>query len=1056
MKLASLAALVLLCRLAAVAQRQTVPDAVLEDFSNIVTVQDTGFDDFSGNMGLVNKDNKPYGSWTFGRSTGRPAVTFRWDFAGQADQAANAGAFFSLFGLTDTKVTYDRRTVVTERFNEHSLNLDRVDGALAEPGGDRKYLSLGISVLYQGSQPLDLRLELKDVNGGGRFTRKHLIPSAQRQSLQWDFRGSFAGMSVDLDLKQAKVFSFVVERSNQADGIRNPDTGLLVVDRIWFVPDRAEAEPASDADLLDLSGRRSCQYFLDWSSRKSASLGIPQDRSTFADLLTTGGIGFALPCYAIAAERGWISRPDAAARTLAVVRLVADSRLFCADPVGCIGYRGWLYHFLGPDGRRKQNFDFPETPAREDRNTVEVSAIDTRLALMGALTAQSYFGQDTSDERDIRTLAQQFYDNVDWNFMLDPASRRFFLGWKPTEDRDDSQAAFLYPDRENKGQYSGTAKTPTVLDYYTDEGFLVTLLALGSQKQTVGADVHCAWSRQRDDSGLVRTWPGSLFTYFFARAFLATEQFALRPCPDEPAVDWLANSRRAFLAAIQAMAAGAWGISAAEGPTDEYHAYGLPALALDPKPQGDGTVTYYAMLSAAGFGDDLRARTVEALRAGWGRGHWHHRFALPDTFHEDALQAFPAAIPVQVPAAAGAGDGQPMSRPDASTGTTIWLHAGESRSIPVSIARPGIHVLKFRTSNDNDNNRPLETVSIFVDGFLAGTFQPPDTGDTGQGWNVFSISSLPDNADLLAGAHTVRLDVGGGHGYGVEIDWVRLEPQPTGPRPWVQRARFAIDEGPVGLHLENARSGLVWRLIGSNSNVKRAIDRLHPVATVSAASLKAGGAIAPESIASTFGQNLASGTLPAPTGQPPEDLGGTRLRIRDAKGAIRQANLFFVSSGQINWVTPTGLAAGDSTVTITNPNADSATGTVRIEPVSPGLFAAGGSGTGIAAASILRVKADGSQSAEPVTGIDFGADGDQLYLILYGTGIRGVSSPSSVGLAVGAERIPVLYAGRQGGFQGLDQVNAGPLPRSLAGKGLVDVRLTLDGNVANTVSLQFR
>jgi len=83
--------------------------------------------------------------------------------------------------------------------------------------------------------------------------------------------------------------------------------------------------------------------------------------------------------------------------------------------------------FLGPDGRRKQNFDFEETEAKEHLNTVELSTIDTGLALMGALAAQSYFTGDAAGEAEMRRLAQQIYDRVDWRFMLEPATNRFYL-----------------------------------------------------------------------------------------------------------------------------------------------------------------------------------------------------------------------------------------------------------------------------------------------------------------------------------------------------------------------------------------------------------------------------------------------------------------------------------------------------------------------------------------------------------------------------------------------------------------------------------------------------
>ena len=47
----------------------------------------------------------------------------------------------------------------------------------------------------------------------------------------------------------------------------------------------------------------------------------------------------------------------------------------------------------------------------------------------------------------------------------------------------------------------------------------------------------------------------------------------------------------------------------------------------------------------------------------------------------------------------------------------------------------------------------------------------------------------------------------------------------------------------------------------------------------------------------------------------------------------------------------------------------------------------------------------------------------------------------------------MLGAVPQGQFVGLDQVNLGPLPRSLTGRGEVDIVLTVDGKVANTVTV---
>ena len=75
-----------------------------------------------------------------------------------------------------------------------------------------------------------------------------------------------------------------------------------------------------------------------------------------------------------------------------------------------------------------------------------------------------------------------------------------------------------------------------------------------------------------------------------------------------------------------------------------------------------------------------------------------------------------------------------------------------------------------------------------------------------------------------------------------------------------------------------------------------------------------------------------------------------------------------------------------------------------------------------------------------------------VYISLYGTGIRGRSSLADVGVTIGSVSAPVLYAGPQGTYPGLDQVNIA-LPLSLRGAGVVDVTLTVSGQSSNTVQI---
>lgn len=233
------------------------------------------------------------------------------------------------------------------------------------------------------------------------------------------------------------------------------------------------------------------------------------------------------------------------------------------------------------------------------------------------------------------------------------------------------------------------------------------------------------------------------------------------------------------------------------------------------------------------------------------------------------------------------------------------------------------------------------------------------------------------------------------------------------------------------------------------------------VASVSAASYS-DTALAAESIVSAFGSGLATGTQVATSTPLPTTLAGTTVRIRDGIGMERQAPLFFVSPTQVNYQVPPGAVMGMATVTVSSGNGTASTGTAQFEMVAPGLFTANASGRGIAAAAVLRVKADNSQSFESVAQfdstlsqflarpIDLGPATDQVFLLLFGTGFRYRSSLLSVSVRIGGEDAQVVYAGGQGDFVGLDQINA-RIPRSLIGRGEVDVTLIVDGKTANTV-----
>jgi uncharacterized protein (TIGR03437 family) len=78
-----------------------------------------------------------------------------------------------------------------------------------------------------------------------------------------------------------------------------------------------------------------------------------------------------------------------------------------------------------------------------------------------------------------------------------------------------------------------------------------------------------------------------------------------------------------------------------------------------------------------------------------------------------------------------------------------------------------------------------------------------------------------------------------------------------------------------------------------------------------------------------------------------------------------------------------------------------------------------------------------------------------VYLSLFGTGIRNRSSPAAVAVTINGMSVPVEYAGAQGEYPGLDQVDI-LLPLTLRGTGETDLILIVDGRMANPVRVNIQ
>ena len=236
--------------------------------------------------------------------------------------------------------------------------------------------------------------------------------------------------------------------------------------------------------------------------------------------------------------------------------------------------------------------------------------------------------------------------------------------------------------------------------------------------------------------------------------------------------------------------------------------------------------------------------------------------------------------------------------------------------------------------------------------------------------------------------------------------------------------------------------------------------------SVSAASY-AGPVAAPGSIVASFGSNLAATTSFASDSTLPTAISGTSVELIDTTGSKAIAPLFFVSPSQINFLVSPEMQTGPILVNVLSGTRLIASGYLQLDTVAPSLFSASGEGSGVLAGEALS-SSGASSTTMPVASYDsatgkwvprpisLGTANELVFLSLYGTGIRGRSSLTAVKATVGGVAVPVTYAGTQGFYPGLDQINIGPLPRSLAGSGVLDVVVSAGTHTSNVVQVHIQ
>jgi hypothetical protein len=379
---------------------------------------------------------------------------------------------------------------------------------------------------------------------------------------------------------------------------------------VLLVFTNTQAKVQGDA-FLDSLEQRTFNFF--WEATNPAN-GLTPDRFPTKSFSSIAAIGFALTAYPIGVERGYITREQAIERVLTTLRFFWNAKMG-TDKTGTTGYKGFYYHFLSMNSGTR--FD-----------DVEVSTIDSALLMYGALFCQTYFDRNTSEEKEIRSLADSLYRRMDWHSMQRDKPL-VNMGWTPEEGyaklnwEGMNEAAFLY------------------------------ILALGSPTYPIEPEAWTAWTKTyiwAKYYGMEFISFGPLFGHQFSHCWID-----FRGIYDDymrkKGIDYFENSRRATLSqqkyAIENprqykdYSDSIWGFTASDGPGDttiiidgvkrRFQGYTAHGVSFD-WVNDDGTITPEAPGGSIPFAPEICISSLKAMKEKYGDHVWR-KYGFVDAFN---------------------------------------------------------------------------------------------------------------------------------------------------------------------------------------------------------------------------------------------------------------------------------------------------------------------------------------------------------------------------------------------------------------------------------------
>ena len=358
--------------------------------------------------------------------------------------------------------------------------------------------------------------------------------------------------------------------------------------------------------------------------------GLTPDRWPTPSASSIAGVGFALTIYPYAATRNYITKEQVIDRTLVTLRTLWGLKQG-PEARGNAGYKGYFYHFI-------------DSKTGERLAQCELSSIDTALLMGGVLFAGDYWSGNNAKEIEIRKLAHDLFNRVEWSYLLNDKGR-LSMGWHPED-------GFIPYDWHGY-----------------NEAMLLYVMAMGAENGALPSETWSKWTETYKNSwgsygGQDHLIFGPQFGHQYSHVFIDFKNIQddyIR----QKNMDYFENTRRATYAQREygiknplgwnGYSAQNWGITACDGPIDKvldfkgqkrkFITYAGRGAMIYPDGRDtfdDGTIAPTAAIASLPYAPEIVKEATVHMYKTHGK-HIYSKYGFLDSFNQSFEYDLPVA-----------------------------------------------------------------------------------------------------------------------------------------------------------------------------------------------------------------------------------------------------------------------------------------------------------------------------------------------------------------------------------------------------------------------------